>query len=487
MQTVLFIYKYEYLEPLGIMSLAAFLKAHGHRCEFIDIAFDKNLLDQVKKIDPTIIAYSITTGCHAFYQKLNLELKSKFNFLSIFGGPHATFFPDFIQEEGVDVICRGEGEGPFLDLADALTKGQSIDAIANLWIKSNGSIRKNALRPLISDLNSLPFVSRELVNKYEHYRKLHRRMILTGRGCPYRCTYCFNHAYHDLYKGQGRIVRKRSVDHVLRELRVVLDQDAPRRFQFVDDTFILERDWCFEFCARYRKEIGLPFIVYTRVNLIDEEIVRELKTAGCITILYAIESGNDYIRNQVLKRNVSREQILNAARLFKKYGLKTYAQNMLGLPDENMDSAMDTLNLNVACKPDYSWCSIFQPYPMTDLWRYCQEKGYLTGESIEASFYKKSVLRIPHRKYIARLHHLFPLAVASPIVRRLLRFLVKLPLTSLYYVIWHVHRAYAYFFKVNWIDWSELFIREKKGTGTWISSQLGNKRARIRSVAKKFN
>ncbi len=462
MQTVLFIYKYEYLEPLGIMSLAAFLQANGHRCEFIDLAFEKDLPKEVRKINPDIIAYSITTGCHSYYQKMNLELKKEFRFLSIFGGPHATFFPDFIQEEGVDAICRGEGEGAILDLANALDGGQGIHSIANLWVKSDGQIHKNPLRPLISDLNTLPFVSRDLVNKYDHYRKLHRRMILTGRGCPYRCTYCFNHAYHDLYKGNGRIVRKRSVEHVLRELRKVRENDAPRRFQFVDDTFILDHNWCFEFCERYKTEIGLPFIVYTRVNLINEEIVRRLKEAGCVTILYAIESGNDCIRNQILKRNVSREQILSAAQLFRKYGLKTYAQNMLGLPDENMESAMDTIDLNIACKPDYAWCSIFQPYPATDLWQYCKEKQYLTDEPIEASFYKKSVLDIPHRRYVARLHHLFPLAVSTPIIKRYLPVLVKLPLTSLYFAIWHLHRAYAYFFRVNWIDWSELFIRERK-------------------------
>jgi radical SAM superfamily enzyme YgiQ (UPF0313 family) len=462
MQTVLFIYKYEYLEPLGIMSLASFLQLHGHRCEFIDLAFENHLLNEVRKINPDIIAYSITTGCHSFYQQLNLELKKDCRFLSIFGGPHATFFPDLIQEEGVDVICRGEGEGAILDLANALDGGQDIKTISNLWVKSNGQIHKNSLRPLTADLNTLPFVSRDLVNKYEHYRKLHRRMILTGRGCPYRCTYCFNHAYHDLYKGNGRIVRKRSVDHVIRELMIVREKDAPRRFQFVDDTFILDHNWCFEFCDRYEKEIGMPFIVYTRVNLITEEIVRRLKAAGCVTILYAIESGNDYIRNQVLKRNVSRDQILGAAKLFRKYGLKTYAQNMLGLPDENMDSLMDTIELNVACRPDYAWCSIFQPYPMTDLWQYCKEKNYLTDEPIEASFYKKSVLDIPQRRYVARLHHLFPLAVSSSIVRRYLRVLIKLPLTSVYFAIWHLHRAYAYFFLVNWIDWSELFIRERK-------------------------
>lgn len=462
MSTILFIYKYEYLEPLGIMSLAAFLKRHGHRCEFLDLAFEKQLSLKVKELDPDIIAYSITTGRHGFYRKLNLELKKANDFVSIFGGPHATFFPDFIQEEGVDVVCRGEGEGALLDLANALDGGQDFSTTPNLWVKAGHTIHRNPLRPLIADLDTLPFVDRGMVNKYEHYRKLHRRMVLTGRGCPFKCTYCFNHAYHNLYRGMGHIVRKRSVDHVISELKTILERDPPKRFQFVDDTFILDHQWCIEFCHRYSAEIRLPFIVYTRVNLVTEDIVRRLKSAGCITILYAIESGNDDIRNRVLKRNISRQQILDAARLFRKYDVRTYAQNMVGLPDETLASAMDTIELNIACRPDYAWNSIFQPYPMTDLWQYCEENGYLTGESIDETFYRKSVINIPHRRYVARLHHLFPLAATLPLIKTLLPVLLKLPLTRVYYYIWHLHRAYAYFFKVNWIDWSELFIREKK-------------------------
>jgi radical SAM superfamily enzyme YgiQ (UPF0313 family) len=127
-----------------------------------------------------------------------------------------------------------------------------------------------------------------------------------------------------------------------------------------------------------------------------------------------------------------------------------------------MSSAMETLDLNIDTKPDYAWCSIFQPYPMTDLWRYCMEKGYLTDEVFEETFYTKSILNIPHRDVIANFHHLFPLTVANPWIKRLLPSLLKLPLTQLYYFIWHLHRAYAYFFKVNWIDFSELFIREGK-------------------------
>lgn len=371
---ILFLYKYEYLEPIGIMTLSAFLKQNGHKCYFIDLALERNYLKEIQEINPDIIAYSITTGKHVFYQRLNVELKKKLSFFSIFGGPHATFFPEFIEEEGVDAICRGEGEYPLLELTNALESGEKHTNIQNLWAKHNGKIYYNEVRPLIEDLDSLPFVDRELVNKYKHYRRLHRRLMLTGRGCPYNCSYCFNHSYNSLYRGKGKIIRKRSVEHVIRELKTVYEKYTPKRFLFIDDIFILNEQWCLDFCNRYRREITIPFIAFTRVNLVTDEIIKNLKQAGCITILYAIESGNDYIRNKVLNRNISEQEILDAVNIYKKYRLRTFVQNMVAIPDETLDMAFETVKLNIKCKPDYAWCSIFQPYPKTNIWDYCKDK-----------------------------------------------------------------------------------------------------------------
>jgi anaerobic magnesium-protoporphyrin IX monomethyl ester cyclase len=457
---ILFLYQYEFLEPIGIMSLSSFLKQNGHKCDFLDLSLEWDYLKAIQKISPGIIAYSITTGKHSFYQKLNLELKKKLKFFSVFGGPHTTFFPEFIKEEGVDAFCRGEGEYPLLDLVNALESGQGYTDIANLWVKKDGEIFYNEVRPLIEDLDSLPFVDRELVNKYKHYRKLHRRVILTSRGCPYRCSYCFNHSYNDLYKGKGRIVRKRSVNHVIEELKTVFKECAPKRFHFIDDTFILDENWCMDFCKRYEREIAKPFIAYTRVNLVTDEIIQNLKQAGCITVLYAIESANDYIRNRVLDRDISQEQILDAVNIYKKHKLRTYAQNMLGIPDETLDFAFQTLELNIKCKPDYAWCSIFQPYPRTKLWEYCKLKDYLSDEDYDESYHRKSILNIPHRREIENLHHLFPPTVSLPFLLPLVKILIKLPLKNLYYLIWNLHRAWCYFFKVKWIDLSEIFTLE---------------------------
>lgn len=457
---VLFLSKYAYIEPVGIMALAAFLKRNGHKCYFVDLDLEKDYFKKIQEINPGIIAYSITTGKHRFYQRLNLELKKKLSFFSIFGGPHATFYPEFIKEEGVDAICIGEGEYPLAELADALEVGKECINIQNLWVKRDDTIYRNEVRQLIEDLDSLPFVDRELLNKYKHYRKLHRRMILTGRGCPYDCSYCFNHSYNIIYKGKGKVIRRRSVKNVIEELKNISKQYAPKRFQFIDDTFILNQQWCEDFSAQYKKEINIPFIANTRVNLVTDEIVKSLTEAGCIRMLYAIESGNDYIRNKVLRRNISEKQILDAVKIYKKYKLKTISENMIAIPDETLDMAFETILLNIKCKPDYAWCSIFQPYPETKLWAYCKEKGAVTDEEFDESYHKKSILKTKNKMQMENLHHLFAIAVYFPFLLPLVKLLIKLPFSALYFFIYYLHRSWCYLFTLKKVFLSEMFIRE---------------------------
>lgn len=457
---VLFIYKYEYFEPIGIMSLSAFLKSNGHETYFVDLAFERDYLTGIQKIKPDIIAYSITTGKHILYRRINVELKKSLSFFSIFGGPHTTFFPKFIEEEGVDAICRGEGEHPLLELANTLESGKEYVNIQNLWVKHNGMIYRNEVRPLIEDLDSLPFVDRELTSKYKHYRNLSRRMVLTGRGCPYDCSYCFNHSYKNLYSGKGKMIRRRSVENVISELKTICKRNHTKKFNFVDDTFILDEQWCVDFCNSYKQEIALPFIATARVNLITDKIIKYLKEAGCITLIYAIESGNEYIRNKVLNRNISKKQILDATKICKQYGIRTYVQNILGNPDETLNMAFDTVRLNIKCRPDYAWCSLLQPYPGTDIWAYCKKRGYLAEEECDETFHKKSVLNINNRMQMENLHHLFSIVVAIPFLLPLIKLLIKLPFSNLYYYAWNLHRAICYFFKVRLIDFQEMFVRE---------------------------
>ena len=459
---ILFVYKYEFVEPLGIMYLSSFLKLNGHKCYYIDLKLEKNYFEKIQDISPDIIAYSITSGCHRGYQKFNQDLKLRFNFFAIFGGPHCTFFPEFIYEDGVDAVCRGEGEFPLLELVTALENGKGITGIRNLWIKVNGKVYKNEMRNLIEDLDSLPFPDRELINHYKQYKKKHIRFILTGRGCPYNCTYCFNHLYNKIYQNKGKVVRKRTVDNLIKELKYIKDTYQPRKFQFMDDTFNLDYKWTLDFCDIYKREIKIPFIAILRINLVKEEVVSALKDAGCITIVTGIESGNEYLRNNILKRGISETQIMEAVKLFHKYDIAILLQNIVGLPDETVDMALETVFLNIRCKPAYSWVSIFQPYPMTELCEYSKQRGYFDGniDSLSESFFDRSVMKMKDIKKIERLQRLFSLVVAFPIFAHLLKTFIRFPLDKFYRVLWNMHKTWCYLFRIKIIDFFELLIEK---------------------------
>ena len=455
-------FKNEYLEPLGIMYLSSYLKKHGHETFFLDLQFEKDLFKAVRKISPDLIAYSITTGLHHFYRKLNLKLKDKFKFFAFFGGAHCTYVPDFVNEEGVDAICRGEGEIAMLELVNKLEKGEDITKIKNLFVKKDGKIYKNEMGNFIHDLNEMPFPDREGISKYNHYSKMKRRFVMTGRGCPYDCSYCCNHSLRKLYDGKGTGIRRRSKENVLKELRIIKDVYKPKSIVFADDTFIMNRDWILDFLKIYKEEIGIPFDAQIRVNLVNEEMIKALKEAGCITVRYGVENGNERMRNEILKKNISVEQILNTSKLCRKYKIKNETLNIVGLPDETMDMAFQTLALNIKCNPEYAWMSVFQPYPATELWNYAKEKGYFDGDvnKIGEDFYDKSVMKLKDIKKMERFRCLFSYGVSFPFLVPLIRVLVHLPLNKIYLMLWLFHRSYNYLFKFKFLYPSELFIRE---------------------------
>lgn len=442
------------------MYLSSMLKAQGYESFFFDLRLDSNLYDFLNKLRPEIIAYSIVTGTHKFYANLNRNLKEHFSFFSIFGGPHTTFFPEFIENEGVDAICIGEGEGAIIELVERLKNKQPISEIKNLWIKQDGKIYKNDPRLLVNDLDSIPFPDRELIYKYKGYRNRSNKYLLTSRGCPYDCTYCFNHSLKKIYQGKGRFCRRRSTFHVIDEIEDLQKKAPIKRIQFFDDVFILDKKWILEFCQLYRERINLPFICYVRVNLLDEEIVQALKEAGVITITFAIETEDNYLRNKVLKRGISNEEISKAVELMHKYKISFFIQNMVALPGETLENALNTLKLNAKCNPSYANASIFQPYPGIELTEYAVAHGFYNKKNdiLYDSFYEKSILNIENKNELENLSRLFSLGVEFPILIPFIKLLIRLPGNILFKWIWHITRTYGYIFRISWINLSDVLL-----------------------------
>ena len=207
-------------ERLGIMTLSSLLKSKGHdvKLNLTEESTEKKIVEHIKTYKPHILAYSIMTGEHVYHVELNQMIRNHYNdAISVFGGPHPTYCPEIIEKDGVDAICRGEGEIYFTELIEKLEKGQDFYDTKNFWFKKkDGSIIKNPLGKLVPELDSNPEPDRKLM--YEADKALRARgtkLFMATRGCPYQCTYCFNHAYNALTKGKGEMIRSRSVDGII--------------------------------------------------------------------------------------------------------------------------------------------------------------------------------------------------------------------------------------------------------------------------------
>ena len=407
---VLFITKPFFIEPLGIMHLSSVVKTAGHKTDLITTSEDVEL--KVKEFKPHFIFYSIMTGDHGLFDEINRKLRKEHKFFSIAGGPHATFFPEMLKNSSFDAVCIGEGERA---IEEFLKDTESLNA-PNFWFKVSSGIIKNPVKDLIENLDDIPFPDRAIVFKYPEIRDGPIKHFIASRGCPYNCSYCFNESYAGIYKGKGSRVRFRSVDNLLKEVKEVVESSPTMFVYFQDDTFILKPEWIKEFAMKYPSEVGMPFHCHTRANLVTEEIVKDLKTAGCYSVHIAAESGNDDVRREVLNRNMSNEQIFNAVELFKKYDIKVMLQNIIGLPFTTLKNDFETLELNIKCQPDYPWVSIFQPYPKTALGQRCVDEGVYHGDfsDMGSNFFDGSVIDIENKNEIVNLQKLFAIAVKNP-------------------------------------------------------------------------
>ncbi len=289
---------------------------------------------------------------------------------------------------------------------------------------------RNPLRPL-ADLDSLPFPDRSLYYGSWFFRSDPSKTFMAGRGCPFNCTFCYNRTIKDLYRGKGAFVRLRSAENLIEEIKSVRKEWGLKTVFFFDDTFGVDKQWTLHFLSIYRREINLPFICRVRANSVDEELIAAFKESGCKTLFFAVETANERVREQILKKRVSDEDIRRAAALFQKYKIKFFTYNMVGIPEETVEDIYATIRLNVEIGTSYPWCSIFSPYPGTELAEYCIEKGYLAADyspdDLGTTYHRAALGNLPNHRLVSNLHKFFALAVCFPVLLPLLKKLAKLP------------------------------------------------------------
>lgn len=438
-------------DPLGILYLSSALKNARHETAICDASIDKEVIKTFNDFDPDIIGFSITTSTYMDYVSISKQLKAiKPKLYSIFGGPHCTFHPEFFRDiPSIDAICLGEGEDAIVDFVNRIKCGSGYENTPNFHVKQNGAIITNKVRPLISNLDNIPFPDRDLLNRYPHVSRFPVKTFITTRGCPYNCSYCFNYAYAELYENKGRRVRLRTVENVLREIENERSKHSIDFINFEDDIFGMNLSWLKEFAEKYPMRIGIPYCCNVRVEYINEEVVRLLKKSGCHTCVMGIESGNYSIRKELLNRDMTSEHIVQACHLIRSEGIVLEAENILGLPGVSYSQEKETILLNIKCQPDYPASYIFQPQPKTTLGKKAIEsKLFDENYNKMGNYYKSSVLKHENGQQILRLRSLFFFIVRFPFLYKYIDILVKLPLTKFYYLCHAVTRGYMARFRM---------------------------------------
>lgn len=457
---------FDYLtQPLGIASLSAVLLQAGHRCEVAALDDTVRQAKLLRDFKPDMLCLSLITGQHPLFIERARRIKAEYpQLLVLAGGPHPTFYPECIEEPCIDAICRGEGDVALPAFVGAVERHGAVPgALANWWIKlPDGTLSRSDVAPLLADLDVLPFPDRSIFDRARPAAQPVTAYIMTSRGCPFSCSYCFNHAYRDLYLGLGTMCRRRSVANVVSEIQQVRKRYPLQMVVFQDDTFNLDKAWLEEFAGSYGREVSLPFHCHLRADLLDEETAGLLKKAGCLSVKLGLESGSEAVRNGILKRGMTLEQFERACALLHQSGIRFATENILGIPGTSLDDDLFTYAVNRRVRPQHSFASLMQVYPRTGIAAYAQQHGYATAPVTDfpATFYEDSVVSISDKEQRGRLRALFALGVSLNLPVFALRPLLALPLRKLYESVDRLWKGYCLRFRI---------YPYKQGVGSFIA------------------
>lgn len=370
---------------MGIACLSAYLKSKKHQVflAFDPRQFDKSyaqnkllssffsreneILRKIEEISPDLIGFSVYTANYQWALSLAKKVKKVSKAPVIFGGIHPTLSPEtVISQEAVDIICIGEGEEAISDLLESIKVGRADYKIKNLWFKKGRKIYKNKIRPLL-DLNKLPLPDRELFFEQLPPSYFRSPAIMTSKGCPFSCTFCSNNSLKKIYAGKGIYVRKRTVSSVIEELKELKEKRGMKYVIFMDDLFTVDYRWLEKFLPLYQKEVSLPFSCFSHFNFLDFKIARLLKKAGCNLLLFGLQSGSPLLRQKVLKRPETNQEVLKVAKICHQVGLKFSIDHIFNLPYDTKETILESLNLYNQARPDIINCYGLMYFPGTEI------------------------------------------------------------------------------------------------------------------------
>lgn len=335
---------------------------------------------------PDIVGISVSTAKYGsalnvsrLVKKLNPDIPV------IWGGIHPTILPEeTIKNKDVDIVVRGEGEYTFLDLIHNIHNINKLENVLGITYKENNRIIHNPTRPLIENLDEIPFPARHLILNKEKYPPEAFGNIFTSRGCPYNCIYCASHLVWT------HKVRYRSPWNVISEIKQIKNLFKTRQFRFEDDSFTLDKKFIENICdSLIQEKIDIQWWCETRANLVTDNLIKKMKQAGCEEITIGVESGDEETLKKI-KKGITIEQIKNASTILNKNKILFSAFFLIGFPWETKTHIDKTISVMKELDPYQAFFSAATPYPGTELYDICKSEGLIPEKIDWSTFFHQS-------------------------------------------------------------------------------------------------
>ena len=436
------------IEYLGYMFMSSVLKEAGHTVDVFCCTGtnDEKFADEVAAFQPDIVGFAVFVPGREWTIRMGKMVKERSGAVTVYGNVDAMLNPGILIEAGADIICLWEGEEIMCELAACIDEGRSYSHIKGLWLNTPDGVVKNEMPDHLLDLDALPFHDRGLYDKYAFFRHSKYLRLLNGRGCPNRCSFCFNRNVREHFGGV-RYIRKRTPELAIQEIEHhVRNRKRLKQIYFVDEVFWVTNSWMREFLKRYKERVRVPFMANFRWGPIKEEDIQLMAEAGAVWMICAIESGDEHQRRTLLDKDVSDDHILQIAGWMHKYGINFGVNYFFGLPGDTVEDHVARLDLLWKINPTYLWTTYFEPYPGLVLTERPETQALLPERKEFAPLsHHEMYLDLPDKDRLMRLKKIFHYCVRCRALSPLLIWLTKFRIPVLFDLLFMSHYAWNVF------------------------------------------